>query len=75
MKSMDEILQLLKPVFFWLSNTMEFYNFLVGNALVPKDTVDGVEHSTLSNLQEILVYAFQQAFYTISKVDLLNNAI
>ncbi|KAL5473535.1 hypothetical protein EMCRGX_G028026 [Ephydatia muelleri] len=68
MKSMDEILQLLKPVFFWLSNTMEFYNFLVGNALVPKDTVDEVEHSTLSNLQQILMYAFQQAFYTISKV-------
>ena len=69
MKSMDEILQLLKPVFFWLSNTMEFYNFLVGNTLVPKDTIDGVENSTLSNIQQILVYAFQQAFYTISKVD------
>lgn len=89
---MKELFPLLEPVFFWLANTLEFYNFLIshgGSFHLPPDA-DHLDHSPsaggeegedekeeregpgeenpVTTLYNILVYAYQQAFYPVSKV-------
>lgn len=78
---MKELFPILEPVFFWLANILEFYNFLLTHSASlhlprPPDadfhpTPDGgprKEENPITTLHSILVYAYQQAFYPVSKV-------
>ena len=79
-----ELFPLLEPVFYWLANTLEFYNFLelhqtsLGNSSTcsRRDNEKSSsnlgkeedEEKPMETLYSILVYVYQQAFYPISKV-------
>lgn len=77
---MKELFPLLEPVLFWLGNTLEYYNFLhaheaslhLSSATAGADSAlpgkQGSSDDPLSTLHNILVYAYQQAFYPVSKV-------
>ena len=75
---LQELFPLLRPVFFWLANTLELYQFFTTlcdplEFPVPPPTTEDTTEETdkedpLSTLYSILLYTFQQAFYSISKV-------
>lgn len=72
-----DLFPLLEPVFLWLANTLEFYHFLVahrGSLHLPGMAADSGhtpkegDDNPVSTLYSILVYAYQQTFYSVSKV-------
>ena len=95
---MKELFPLLEPVFFWLANALELYNFLVTHreslhlpapVATPPGTREedgGVdqphppqgegeeeEEDPVGTLYSVMVYAYQKAFYPVSKVRLYVN--
>lgn len=74
----QELLPLLHPVLFWLANSLEFYQFLTTScdplefptpsSRKESNAEEGKEEDPLSTLHSVLLYTFQQAFYSISKV-------
>lgn len=70
-----ELFPILEPVFLWLANALEFYHFLVahkgslpgGAGHTPQGRKEG-EDDPVGTLYSVLVYAYQQAFYPVSKV-------
>ena len=72
---LQELFPLLRPVFFWLANTLELYQFFTNlcdplEFPIPPPTMEEEtdKEDPLSTLYSILLYTFQQAFYSISKV-------
>ena len=95
MEQKKELFPLLEPVFLWLANSLEYYQFLVTHSTslhLPKKSSSGKggreggdggkeededgsvggededEDDPINALYSVLVYAYQQAFYPVSKV-------
>ncbi|XP_035695509.1 ras-associating and dilute domain-containing protein-like isoform X3 [Branchiostoma floridae] len=75
----DELLPLLKPIIFWMSNSLEMLAFLQANlpdylcappAALPPNTRASVavaDEEVLSVLEEVVMYTFQQSVYYLTK--------
>eukprot|EP00058_Branchiostoma_floridae_P019538 XP_002605028.1 hypothetical protein BRAFLDRAFT_85170 [Branchiostoma floridae] len=76
----DELLPLLKPIIFWMSNSLEMLAFLQANlpdylcappAALPPNTRASVavaDEEVLSVLEEVVMYTFQQSVYYLTKI-------
>ncbi|XP_066291857.1 ras-interacting protein 1-like isoform X2 [Branchiostoma lanceolatum] len=75
----DELLPLLKPIIFWMSNSLEMLAFLQAHlpeylsappATLPPNTRASVavaDEEVLSVLEEVVMYTFQQSVYYLTK--------
>ncbi|XP_078609919.1 ras-associating and dilute domain-containing protein-like [Branchiostoma floridae x Branchiostoma japonicum] len=75
----DELLPLLKPIIFWMSNSLEMLAFLQAHlpeylcappAALPPNTRASVavaDEEVLSVLEEVVMYTFQQSVYYLTK--------
>ncbi len=86
MTVLKELFAKLEAVLLLLANTLELYYFITTNCRslnfsepvsppqwksCDQEQVQG-NHSVLLDLYNVLVYTFQQAFYSVSKVSLLS---
>ena len=69
MSHCEDLFPLLQPTVFWLANGLELHHLLTHSCTpLPPPSFSSSSTDPLSTLHSILVYTFQQMFYTVSKV-------
>ena len=82
--ALQDLLPQLKPVVFWMSNSLELLHILQEN--MPRYVGDGTQlpphtdealvtadDELLGFLEEVIMYTFQQTIYHLTKVCLLSS--
>lgn len=67
----ESLFPLLQPTIFWLANALELHHLLSQSYnLSPSESQSTTQQTKnpITILHDILVYTFQQMFYTVSKV-------
>ena len=64
----EGLFPLLQPTVFWLANALELHHLVTQSCSPLANQPAKQEENPLNTLHNILVYAFQQMFYTVSKV-------
>ncbi|CAI8034202.1 Ras-associating and dilute domain-containing protein [Geodia barretti] len=64
----EDLFPLLQPTVFWLANGLELHHLLTHSCTPLLPLSSSSSNDSLSTLHSVLIYTFQQMFYTVSKV-------